>query len=1068
MYVVSGGPSGAGRKSVRDVVARFAIALLFCLAVGALGPAYAAEAQAPAPGVVPALRDWSAGPGTFRLGAASRIVVDASSLAGDAGRVRDDLAAVTGLRLPVVVKKGPRPGDLSLSAGGTDAQLGSEGYRLVIGDRVEITAGGGAGVFYGTQTVLQMLRSTPDHRTLPRGAARDWPRFRERGYMLDAGRKYWSPDYVVQTIRAMAYLKLNTLQLHLSDNNAFRLVSDRYPYLAAPQAYTKADIRRFEAVARDNHVTIIPEIEMPAHAGGILAVRPDLGLDCLGFGTTLDVTRPEVREFTRGLIDEFAPLFSGPEFHIATDEYPRRFHQGICEPLVRYADERGFGSTADVFVDFINEMNTVVRSHGKRMVIWNWWDVDQDPTIAPDKTIKVEAWTTAATGPGEENSLQHYLGLGYDVVASPSDILYVTPGLRLLPNPEFLYDEWEPVEHPRLDGYLISVWADDAITQPDSSFETHLRRPREAMAERVWGGPRSGTVADLFARADAIGTPPGVPENALPGTLTGTPYGTSPAWGDLPNTYDKAFDGDPSTFFDYAQPDGGYTGIDLGAGHTSPVAAIRFVPRNGQLGRMIGGRFEGCSDGPASGCRTLATVDDEPVLGWNELAVVDTGRYRWLRYVGADGSSCDVAEIEFVAPAGDVTVHAPEQLRHLGDNRVVTSYRNTGTRPIYDVRLDLGAYATDDRALRTVRPTGQAAFPIVEPGKTVSTAWQVDVPLSAAIGTYDLIVRASYQQRPGEGQPLQTAGGFGRTTLGRALDAVFDREFVDLDAGESEATKLRITNHAARAVTVGWAYNRRPTANAGFAVAPAQGTLTIPAGETASATLTASASDDAGGASPSPARVDLTAASAGGPETRAGSVELKILWYPGAAPSLSATYNSKGITDDNDPTAGAFDGGEASYSAQGLAAAGLGPGATVIHDGVTFTWPDTSPGEPDNTATDGQVIAASGSGTKLGFLGAACCSPTGGQSGTAFITYDDGSVIQAPLAFADWYFNNPLPGTDIVATVPWNVPPGHPDPDHPVSVFYGGIPLDPTKRVRFVTLPTNPNLHVFALAIGGP
>jgi hexosaminidase len=287
----------------------------------------------------------------------------------------------------VVVEKHPNAGDLFLSAGDPDAQLGSEGYRLQVSDRVEILAGADAGVFYGTQTVLQMLRSTAGHRTLPRGVARDWPRFRERGYMLDAGRKYWSPDYVVQTIREMAYLKLNTLQLHLSDNNAFRLVSDRFPYLAAPEAYTKADIRRFEAAARKYHVTIIPEIEMPAHAGAILKVRPDLGLDCLGFGSTLDVTRREVREFTRALIDEFAPLFSGPEFHIATDEYPKLLPQQNCAPLVRYAQERGFGSTADVFVDFINEMNSVVRSHGKRMVIWNWWDVDQNPTIAPDKTI---------------------------------------------------------------------------------------------------------------------------------------------------------------------------------------------------------------------------------------------------------------------------------------------------------------------------------------------------------------------------------------------------------------------------------------------------------------------------------------------------------------------------------------------------------------------------------------------------------------------------------------------------------------------------------------------------------
>ena len=203
------------------------------------------------------------------------------------------------------------------------------------------------------------------------------------------------------------------------------------------------------------------------------------------------------------------------------------------------------------------------------------------------------------------------------------------------------------------------------------------------------------------------------------------------------------------------------------------------------------------------------------------------------------------------------------------------------------------------------------------------------------------------------------------------------------------------------------------------------------------------------------------------PETRAGSLELKVLWYPGAAPSLATTFNNKGITDDSNPTAGAFDGGEASYSAQGLAAAGLGPGATVTHDGLTFTWPDTvtrrarqhrdrRPGDrPDRQRRQARL-------PRRGVL------RTGRRPvGTVFITYDDGSIVQAPLAFRDWYFNDPLPGTEIVATVPWNVPPEHPDQDHPVSVFYAAIPLDPSKTVRFVTLPTNPNLHVFAPAIGG-
>jgi hypothetical protein len=584
------------------------------------------------------------------------------------------------------------------------------------------------------------------------------------------------------------------------------------------------------------------------------------------------------------------------------------------------------------------------------------------------------------------------------------------------------------------------------------------------MADRVWGAPRRGTVADLFARADAIGTPPGVPDYALPGTLTGTPYGTSPAWGNLPNTFDKAFDGDLATFFDFAEPSGGYTGIDLGTGHSATVVAIRFAPRLGQLGRMLGGRFEGCTDGPTTGCRTLATVQTTPALGWNELMVSDNGSYRWLRYVGPDNSFDDVAEIQFVAATGDVTVAAPAQLRQLDDNRVVTSYHNGGTSPVYDVRLDLSAYATGDRAERAAQPTGQQRFPVVQPGDSVSTAWRVDVPLSAATGTYRLVGTANYQRKPGKSRPVESTGGFSNTTLGPAATTVLDPGFVGLGAGDSKQISLRITNNAARPVTFAWSYNPGPFTNPAFTVAPSKGTLTIPAGATASATLTVSAGQNASGAGPGPARIDLTATAAGAAETRIGSVELNVIWYPGAAPSLAATFNNIGITDDNNPTAGTFDGGEASYSAQGLAAAGLFPGATVSHDGLTFTWPNVPTATPDNTATDGQVIAASGSGTMLGFLGAGAL---GNQSGTVFVTYTDGSIVQGPLGFTDWYFSDPAPGTDLVASVPWNVPPEHPDQDHPVSVFYGSIPLDPNKTVRFVTLPANRNLHIFAMAIGG-
>jgi N-acetyl-beta-hexosaminidase len=160
----------------------------------------AAEAANPAPDGVPSIREWSGGTGMFQVDPDARIVVGSGSLAGEAEILRDDLANATGYRLRIVDGGGSRRGDVILSGRRAPAELGPEGYVLEIGDRVEVRGGGDAGVFYGTQTVVQALRSQPGNRTLPRGTARDWPRFRERGYLLDVGRKYWSPDFVVQTI----------------------------------------------------------------------------------------------------------------------------------------------------------------------------------------------------------------------------------------------------------------------------------------------------------------------------------------------------------------------------------------------------------------------------------------------------------------------------------------------------------------------------------------------------------------------------------------------------------------------------------------------------------------------------------------------------------------------------------------------------------------------------------------------------------------------------------------------------------------------------------------------------
>jgi Glycosyl hydrolase family 20, domain 2 len=149
----------------------------------------------PAPQVIPSLREWQGGSGFFTLRPVARIAVDPSftaQLEHTAQVFHNDLFAVTGHTLPVVSTASPAAGDFFLTLHTSDPGIGKEGYLLQVDDTVVIRAHTSAGVFYGTRTVLQMLRQDLTKTHLPKGTARDYPQYAERGFMLDVGRKFFS------------------------------------------------------------------------------------------------------------------------------------------------------------------------------------------------------------------------------------------------------------------------------------------------------------------------------------------------------------------------------------------------------------------------------------------------------------------------------------------------------------------------------------------------------------------------------------------------------------------------------------------------------------------------------------------------------------------------------------------------------------------------------------------------------------------------------------------------------------------------------------------------------------
>ncbi|HSZ38959.1 MAG TPA: glycoside hydrolase family 3 C-terminal domain-containing protein [Trebonia sp.] len=188
--------------------------------------------------------------------------------------------------------------------------------------------------------------------------------------------------------------------------------------------------------------------------------------------------------------------------------------------------------------------------------------------------------------------------------------------------------------------------------------------------------------------------------------------------------------------------------------------------------------------------------------------------------------------------------------------------------------------------------------------------------------------------------------------------------------------------------------------------------------------------------------------------------------------SLAATYNNIGISDNTDEAAANYDGSGDSFSAEALAAGtptALTPGQQVTVGGTTFTWPSAAAGSPDNVVTAGQTVSLSGSGTDLGFLGA---SQNGTSSGTVTVHYTDGTSRSYNLNIADWYANSPVDGNQVLTTTSsWNYQ-SNSLGAHPVSVYFGSVPLEAGKQVAAVTLPTQSGgggttaMHIFAMAVG--
>ena len=441
--------------------------------------AVSACSREPPHSIVPVPRSFETGEGVFVLDAGSALsLLDPSDTEARevvelwAGPVR----VGTGLALPLSAAGALRVG--------VDGNGGPESYRLTVSQSgISIVAGDHSGLFYGLQTLSQLLppglgdgAGLGDRAGLaaapleiPSVRIDDAPRFSHRGMHLDVARHFFGPDFVKRYIDMLARYKINRFHWHLTEDQGWRIQIDRYPRLTQVGAYraqthvghgrddfngdgqryggfyTKDEIRDIVAYAEARYVTIIPEIEMPGHSLAALAAYPELACTPgpfevgMTWGVFEDIYCPseETFAFLQNVLSEVIELFPGELIHVGGDEAPKeRWEES--ELVQRLKEREGLADEHEVQSWFIQRIERYLNANGRRLI---GWDEILDGGLAPDAGGHVVEGNGRRNRGGQARTRRHH-----DSVQPPLPRLLPNGG----PGGRAVRDRWLPTARYRL------------------------------------------------------------------------------------------------------------------------------------------------------------------------------------------------------------------------------------------------------------------------------------------------------------------------------------------------------------------------------------------------------------------------------------------------------------------------------------------------------------------------------------------------------------------------------------------------------------------------------------------
>jgi hexosaminidase len=395
---------------------------------------------------------------------------------------------------------------LDLESGGTRPE---EGYELTVkGDGIRIAARTPAGIFYGFQTLRQLMPYAVEYRgvrpfavSVPAAEITDAPRYAWRGAMLDVARHFFTPAEVKRYIDLLVLYKINRLHLHLTDDQGWRIQIAKWPRLTTIGGktevkggrggfYTKREYAGIVAYARDRFVTIIPEIDMPSHCNAALAAYPVL--NCNGKAPSLYTgievgfsnfcfNKPITFRFLDDVIRELAAMTPGPWLHVGGDEVKKM--------------------TPEQYASFMERAQALVVKHGKIPI---GWDEMLHSRLQP--TTVVQYWRPNVSSPppaGTKVVLSPANRIYLDMKYNASTVLGLDWAGKVDVDVPYAWDpaKYVSVEESQILGVEAPIWSETTDDIKDVEFLLYPRLP--AVAELAWTAQASRDWPDFRARVGA-------------------------------------------------------------------------------------------------------------------------------------------------------------------------------------------------------------------------------------------------------------------------------------------------------------------------------------------------------------------------------------------------------------------------------------------------------------------------------------------------------------------------------------------------------------------------------------